>query len=247
YPDGTRDGTWGIWARKMPDGKPIYVGGPAPGGHAQWSSFDPDWFVANVSKDWDSERSPYSGMIVMGSPTTREIKVIANPYDRQREGGAGFDGIPRPNQSPDATKAWYHSSMLMPHNKFTGSYIVVFRRPYAPTELRIEEGKLAWAPHDLSHEVRQWMVYRKQQDNWTLVGEVPKAQTSFDLSNQPQGTFMVTALEWSGLESDVSSATINSADGKTGESVRNWDQTAPAAPAPAAVVKEEPGQFRLTW
>ena len=251
--DGSKVGGWGIWARQSAGELPVYIGGPVSGGHASWDSFDPEWFVANPNLGWPDE--PLSGTIVAGradpsgdtAGSGARLEVLAHAYDHRRGGKAGFDALPRPSQSPDATKAWFHSSMLMPDDTFTGSYIVVFRRPYAPTNPRLDGPGFVWTPHVLSHETKGWIVYRRDGDTWARVAEVPAAQTAY--APAEPGVFMVTALEWSGLESDTSSPTVDtrSPGAPAGPPVTKFDTTPPDAPSGLKVAHEAPGRNRLTW
>jgi hypothetical protein len=88
-------------------------------------------------------------------------------------------------------------------------------------------------------------VYRNVGSGWQFVQEVPKGQTSCPASGD--GTYMVTSLEWSGLESDLSSPTVTVPGGTTGSAVSGWDTTPPAKPTSLQVVKEAAGRYRLTW
>ena len=58
---------------------------------------------------------------------------------------------------------------------------------------------------------------------------------------------MLTALEWSGLESDASSPTITVPSGATGPVVTGWDKAPPSAPTGFSAAREVPGQYRLKW
>ncbi len=251
--DGSKMGGWGIWARQSAGEPPVYIGGPVSGGHANWDSFDPAWFVANPNLGWPDK--PLSGTIIAGradpsgdmAGSGSELVVLAHAYDHRRGGKAGFDALPRPSQSPDATKAWFHSSMLMPDDTFTGSYIVVFRRPYAPTDLRSYNGELGWTPHALSHETKSWIVYRRAGEQWRPVAELPRAQTRY--APPKPGRYVVTALEWSGLESDTTSPSVDTRvpGGEAGDPVTGFDTTPPPAPSGLTVAVDQPGRNRLTW
>ncbi len=240
---GQKTGGWSLWARRG-DSDPIEIGGPAPGGHATWAGFDPDTFFANVSRDWPDK--PYAGTIVAGPGSWHkpQLRILAHAYDRQRGGKAGFDAIPRPTQSPDATKCWFHSSMLMPDDTFTGSFIVVYRRPHAPTQLAYADGVLQWTPHALSREVRQWLVYRRTAEGWGEIAAVPRP--TLQIAVEP-GTYMVAAVEWSGMASDTSSPVLDATTGQVGQAVRNWDTTPPAPPGELRVARDDAGRPRLTW
>jgi len=234
---------WGIWVR-LPDLAPLFTNKPASGGHATWCGNDPDWYFANISRR-DPPWSELDGKIVAGNADGTEPILLCEPYDRHRGGTEDWAGIPRPNQSPDATKCWYHSSMLMPDDSRAGSYIVVFRRPHAPTALSYSGGQIQYTPHAVSQEVRSYLLYRLEAGDWLYVQEVPAAIGT--CTPPGDGTYMMTALEWSALESDVSSPTITVPSGQTGETVTNWDSDAPAPPTSLQAVNEEAGQYRLTW
>ncbi|MBM4078588.1 MAG: fibronectin type III domain-containing protein, partial [Planctomycetes bacterium] len=208
-------GGWGIWVR-VPGKPPAYTGVGASGGHITWCGNDPDWFFANVSrpeKGWDT---PIKGMIVAGKADGSALKTLCNPHDRRRGGKAGYDAIPRAIQSPDATKCWFHSSMLMPSDEFTGSFIAVFRRPHPPGELRMAQRakgmELRWTPHAVSREVRGYRVYRAEGDGaFVELTREPVSGASFVDGAALAGKtyrYAVTAEEWCGLESDVTSNAI---------------------------------------
>ena len=239
------EGGWGLWARTK-EGKPVFCGRKCGGGHCTWVGNDPAWWFAHVyvkTQDW---MDPWVCDKIVAGDTRGRLVRLCTPYDRRRGGGkAGYDGIPRPNQSPDATKCWFHSSMLMPRDTCTGSFIVVSRRPHAPTALKRQGRRIVFTPHKISQEVKSWLVYRRSDRTWELVREVPAAEGGCDVTQD--GTYMVTALEWSGLESDESSPTITMPGGGRGKAVKDWDKTAPAAPTDLTATRDAPGQYRLTW
>jgi hypothetical protein len=242
-PAGEKGG-WGIWVRLTDDAEPIWMGGSAPGGHVAWSGNDPDWFFANVSRHPTWQDQTLLAKIVAGKADGSVLKVLCAPYDRQRGGKAGYDAIPRPNQSPDATKCWFHSSMLMPSDEYTGSYIAVFRRPHAPVAVEYRDGQVCWTPHKVSGEVKGYLLYRKGDGGWVLLSGEPVRGKALRVE---AGTYMLTALEWSGLESDTSSPTITVPSGAIGPAVTGWDKTPPAPPTDFAAAREAPGQCRLKW
>jgi hypothetical protein len=246
-PAGEKGG-WGLWVRLTDDAEPIWMGGSAPGGHVAWSGNDPDWFFANVSRHPTWKDQSLLAKIVAGKADGSVLKVLCTPYDRQRGGKAGYDGIPRPNQSPDATKCWFHSSMLMPSDEYTGSYIAVFRRPHAPVAVQGGKGTgtLRWTPHKVSQEVKGVLLYRKGDKGWEPTMDEPMTGLPCIPSPGP-GTYMMTSVEWSGLESDTSSPTITLPSGDTGPAVTGWDKTPPSAPTGFSAAREAPGQYRLKW
>ncbi|HUT33721.1 MAG TPA: hypothetical protein VNE39_09590 [Planctomycetota bacterium] len=257
-------GGWGIWVRHR-DKPPIFTGIPASGGHVTWCGGDPDWFFAHVSrpeKGWDS---PIKGRIVTGKADGSVLKVLCNPHDRKRGGRAGYDGIPRPIQSPDATKCWFHSSMLMPSDAFTGSYIAVFRRPHPPVELKgevVQDGlKLTWKPHPISREVKGYHVYVLHPDAGIGMDEataeaVAGRETTLPVPKQPGGhLFAVTAEEFSGLESDTTSPMLCVTVGQDGKcafgpsrkGTRGLDSRPPRKVVGFTATKDLSGGYLLKW
>ncbi len=236
---------WGVWVA-LRDEQPVFTGVRAVGGHGTWCGFDPDWYFIHISDK--KKNKEWTDAICAGNADGSVLKIIARPFSHLRGSKRRFRGIPRPNQSPDATKCWFHSSMLMDTNLDVGSFIVVFRRPHAPTKLSMIKGGFAFEPHKVSREVKCYRLYRKsgKLGGWQFVKETPAGQTQFRLDES--GKYMVTAQEWSGLESDISSPVITySSKGGISEPVTGWDKTPPAAPKNFVATKESSGQYRLKW
>lgn len=235
---------YGLFVR-MPGQTPVRLA-IVNDGHPTWCGFDPDWFFYACGTGNLHGRDPrFERRLVAGRADGGELRVVCTPFDRRRgPGEGGYDAIPRPNQSPDATKVWFHSSMLSPDNKYTGSFIAVFRRPHAPTALRHADGRLAWTPHALSREVQGWLVYRREGDAWTRVAG-PLADPSLPL-NEP-GAYCVTALEWSGLESDTSSPVIAVPGGAVSAPAKDFDRVAPPPVVGFSAAREPDGLVRLSW
>ncbi len=240
--------------RGKPSGLYVQLPGKAPvllaevsDGHPSWCGHDPEWFFYSVGTP--TTDSPYSRRLVAGRFDGSQLRIICTPFDRRRgEDEGGYDAIPRPNQSPDATKAWFHSSMLMPTNQYTGSYIAVFRRPYPPVAVEVggqgEATVVTWRPHALSHEVRGYHVYRSEDDGASFREITPEAVpgTGFADSSARSGKnylYAVTAEEWSRLESD-------SARTGGGATVKGWDRVSPARLSGFAAERRE-GLIRLSW
>ena len=237
---------FGLWIQ-LPGHPPVYMGAVCDG-HPTWCGHDPDWafYSSGTNEGEQPHVDPrYDRRIIAAKADGSQVIVMFKPWDRLRGGTQGYDAIPRPNQSADATKCWFHSSMLNPSDSYTGSYIGVFRKPYAPTAVSYSGGQINFTPHALSYEARCFRVYRNGGSGWQFVQEAPKGQTSCPASGD--GTYMVTSLEWSGLESDLSSPTVTVPGGTTGGAVSGWDTTPPAKPTNLQVVKEAAGRYRLTW
>lgn len=235
----------GLWVQ-MPKQKPMLIADVVDG-HPSWCGKDENWFFYAVGTgQCPPAGAMYNRRLIAGNADGKTVKILCTPYDRRREGKSNYASIPRPNQSPDATKCWFHSSMLLPSESYVGSFYAVFRRPYAPTALKVAAGTLSWTPHVLSNEVRGYNLYRKSDAGWTLERQLVQGDK---MPLAAPGTYMLTAVEWSGLESDLSSPTITLPGGQTGPAVKEFDKTAPAAIAALAVKAEADakGQYRLSW
>jgi hypothetical protein len=242
---GEVEGKRGLWVM-LPDAKPVLVADVVDG-HPSWCGQDENWFFYAVGTgECPPAGAKYNRRLIAGTADGKTVKILCTPYDRRREGKPNYASIPRPNQSPDATKCWFHSSMLLPSDKYVGSLFVVFRKPYAPTSVAYADGKLSWTPHRLSREVRGYNLYRKGDDGWTLARPLVEGK---ELAISESGTYMLTAVEWSGLESDLSSQTITLPGATIGEPVKGFDKTAPAEVTGLSVrpEKDAKGQYRLTW
>lgn len=293
--DGKKIGNYGLYLRDYSDSNkpPIYVTA-GPGGHvAGGESFNPFFFAAHIqgsTPEW-RKRVPESDAIVFGDARQPDkAKVLCFTYSDVRGGTkvdrqtkkvtwSGMDNndfrpytsIPRPLLSRDATKVWFHSSMLMPTEDWTGIYIAVLRRPDAPTDLSLAEGasttgvKLQWKPAAGAVETKGFHVYRRDGGSGEfteLTKEIVPARVNDAMQEQyafidttaqagKKYDYAVTAEEWSTLESDTTSNTLAVAAGTAtpGKPVTKFDKTPPIPPSDFAVVKEtdEAGQYRLKW
>lgn len=298
---GQKTGTYGLWMRDYAnaDQPPIFVTG-APGGHvAGGESVNPFYFAAHIqaaSPEW-RRRIEWSDSIVFGDVRSPEnAKPLVFTYSDVR-GGTKLDratgkrvwsgpdnndyrpytSIPRPLLSRDATKVWFHSSMLMPTEDWTGIYIATLRRPEAPTDLKVtprfETGgavELNWKPAPHAVETRGFRVYRIDPDKPALEltadpiparvdGKMLDQYTFTDTKpnmSATASTYFVTAEEWSGLESDTTSNAVEVSlllgDGARVEekpAITHFDKTAPSPVASLEVIREPdaPGQYRLKW
>jgi len=259
---GSYEGKSGLYLQ-FP-GKPAVMVAHVPDGHVTWCSHDPEWFFAAVGPGRGHYKDQqYVRKLLACNADGKTIKVICRPWDRSRGTDGGYDKYPRPNQSPDATKCWFHSDMLMPTNRLTGSYIAVFRRPYPPTELTVKTGpgvELEWKLHALSYEVKGCHVYRSEDAGKTFdeVSDRPVVGQSYKDTSAQCGkdyVYAVTCEEWSRLESDITSPTVTvSVDqsGKaeataTGKGVTGWDTTPPAKVSGFTATRDSDGMIKLSW
>ncbi|MFB3891836.1 MAG: fibronectin type III domain-containing protein [Phycisphaerae bacterium] len=256
---GRVDGKDGLWVR-MPGKAPVMLA-DVPDGHVTWCGRDPEWFFAAVGPG-EGKDSQYIRKLIACNIDGKTIKTVCTPFDRRRPGGEkDYGAIPLPTESRDGTKCWFHSSMLLSTSKHTGSYIAVFRRPYAPTELKLKVGagvELEWTPHAVNSEVKGFHVYRSDDDGKTFVELTDKAidGRSYKDATAQNGKayiYAVTAEEWSRLESDTTSPTLKvelAAGGPkaagTGTGVKGWDKTAPAAVKELKATLKD-GLITLQW
>jgi hypothetical protein len=288
---GPRDklGGWGIWVRDYATTNlPRFILA-GPGGHiAGGNCMNPHVWAAFMSANWRSRIKESDGL-VWGDPaegtgsllgyTCSDVRGSVK-VDRKTKipAWSGMDNndwrpyhaVPRPLLSPDGTKVWYHSSMLMPYDDYVGIYVVTTRRPAPPRELSLGAPSpsviLRWRPAEASLETRRFHLYRADAPGaaWREIGSLPAAAArdgwcSYTDATAIVGgsyTYAVTAEEWSTLESDETSTTLKVSPGSPGTwtsapgaPLRDWDRTSPPAVANFRVVREadEPGQFRLTW
>jgi hypothetical protein len=257
---GSYKGKFGLWLQ-MPGKVPVLMADVVDG-HVSWCGHDPEWFFAAVGTGESPDRR-YNRRLLAANADGKAVKIICTPFDRRRPGRSDYASIPRPNQSPDATKCWFHSSMLMPANEFTGSFIAVFRKPYPPTSLKLKPGvktvTLEWTPHVLSHEVKGYHVYRSADGGktWAEASDGPVEGVTFTDAAVEQGktyAYAVTAEEYSRLESDVTSPSLSvsvEADGPratgTGKGVRGFDKTAPGKVANFRAARGADGLIVLSW
>lgn len=238
---GKYNGRSGLYLQ-MPGKTPVLMA-DVPDGHVTWCGRDPEWFFAAVGPGRCRDKQ-YARRLLACNADGKTIKIVCTPYDRRRPGKKTYMSIPLPTQSRDGTKCWFHSSMLMPTNVQTGSYIAVFRRPYPPTALKLTSGRtggvlVQWTPNKISYEVKGYHVYRKGADGG-FVEVTDRAVKGLRFTDKTarlggQYTYAVTAEEWSRLESDTTSPTITVSLSNrgckllsAGGGVSGWDRTAPA-------------------
>jgi len=256
---GHYKGNMALWVQ-LPGQVPQMLA-DVPDGHATWCGRDPEWFFGAIGPGRTKD-AQYARRLVAGNADGKTVKIVCTPYDRRRPDDGGYGALPLPTQSRDGNKCWFHSSMLMPTDKQTGSYIAVFRRPYAPVELAVTDTPgpvtLRWKPHPVNYEVKGYHVYRSDDGGETFAEVTKQAvpgREFVDRTAKLGQTYLyaVTAEEWSRLESDVTSPKITvhvktpkalvvaSGDVETG-----WDKTPPATPA-GFEAQIDDGLIVLSW
>jgi hypothetical protein len=120
--------------------------------------------------------------------------------------------------------------------------------------------RLVWTPHAVSGEVSAWHVYRREtgkDKGWAEVGATTAAVHELrlkldELGDLRERQFAVTAEDWSGLESDVTSPLLSVSlrdvffVGEAGPGVRDFDRPAPA-PVQGFTAVKDPVGYKLSW
>ena len=113
---------------------------------------------------------------------------------------------PAPTFSPDFTKVVFFSSMLTgdaPDRKWGDVYIAVARYPDPPPNLRREGDALVWEKPQRHAEIRGFRLYRSDESgqNYERLGEPLLTGARYPLPTEPDGHYVLTSVEYSGLES----------------------------------------------
>lgn len=113
---------------------------------------------------------------------------------------------PAPTFSADFTKVVYFSSMLTgddPDRKWGDVYVAVVRYPQPPVNLRSEGGALVWEMPPRHAEIRGFRLYRSRESGrgYERVGEELLSGTRYGLPSDGDGFYVLTSVEYSGLES----------------------------------------------
>lgn len=126
---------------------------------------------------------------------------------------------PAPTFSPDFTKVVFFSSMLTgdhPDRKWGDVYIAVARYPEPPANLRRKGAELVWEKPRRHAEIQGFRLYRSAESgrNYERVGEKLLAGTRYPLRPDAEGFYVLTSVEYSGLESRMFSNEASIGDKK---------------------------------
>ncbi|MCX5799997.1 MAG: hypothetical protein NTX17_01210 [Candidatus Eisenbacteria bacterium] len=232
----------------------------AGGGHTAWDGYDSTWvFTApTIGYTW-------GGTIVKARTDMTYAAPIANTYSFINGGAGDYSANPRPAQSPDATKAFFTSSMLQTSDDRVDMYVAVSRHPYPPANVRAlslsqNQVTLAWNRPQVAREIKGFHVYRSVDSDNNFLEISPAVITDQEYVDNTVSAghsyyYAVTSEENSGLESDYlsnvlmvtvssGSATWNNyrAEGLTG-----WDTTHPGKANSLSVSQVSAGVYQLTW
>ena len=113
---------------------------------------------------------------------------------------------PAPTFSADFTKVSFFSSMLTgdhPERKWGDVYVAVVRYPQPPVNLRKEENALVWEKPRYNAEIKGFRLYRSKESgrNYERAAEGLLTGTRHELPAGSEGLYVLTSVEYSGLES----------------------------------------------
>lgn len=113
---------------------------------------------------------------------------------------------PAPGFSPDFTKVAYFSAMLTgdhPDRKWGDLYVAVARYPEPPLRLRKEGTALVWEKPRRHAEIQGSRLYRSSESGrgYERVGGRLLTGTRHELPPDARGFYVLTSVEYSGLES----------------------------------------------
>lgn len=237
----------------------LIAGAKAGGGHNAWDGYDPNWvFAAPSVGEWD-------GTIIKAKTDGSSAAPFVKPYSRINGGSYDYSSLPRPAQSPDATKVFFASSMFQTADTKVDCYIGVVRHPYPPANVRVSslsqnQVVLAWDRPQISREIKGFRVYRSTDSDSHFLEISPSSITEQGYADNTVSVghayyYAVTSEEHSGMESDylsnVPRANISSSstnwDNYRAEGFRGWD-TAPPGPITSLSVSQlSAGVYQLTW
>lgn len=164
--------------------------------------------------------------------------------------GGSTSGLFSPTQSPDATKLAYSFPLSDSALASPVPYWFWTRTPVAPANVNLGSATAAqiqWSPAALSHEAQQFWVWKQPScaGAWSRLASIaavylqanPYSYTDSTLASGSSACYGVTAVEWSGSESEFLSNQIgvtNTAGSVSVTSRRpsgtvNFDSTSPGA------------------
>ena len=113
---------------------------------------------------------------------------------------------PAPTFSPDFTKVVFFSAMLTgdhPDQMWGDVYLAVSRYPQPPVNLRKEGDALVWEKPRRHAEIQGFRLYRSADSgrDYERVGERLLTGTRYRLPPDADGHYVLTSVEYSGLES----------------------------------------------
>ncbi len=261
YPDDSN--SWGLnvaddYSKENIKRIGIYNGTILGGGHTAWDGYDPDFLFCSSGSGENTRlfRASVSGAV-------NNAEVFVNPYTGLNDTADGYHTLPRPAQSPDATKIFYHSSMTESSDNYVDSYIAVARYPAPAMNVRLEnpsEAKVIWDAPTFHRETKGYHVYRSVGNANNFIELTSGAISNFEypdagLQSGIDYYYAVTTEEWSGLESEELSNIIrvSYANGQYAsahyedQGRKNFDTVSPGEVQGASWDLRSAGIYNLSW
>lgn len=254
YPSGSN--VWGWQVANDATGQNVkmlgrYDGSNFSGGHIAWDGYDPDFLFAA------SNNKMYKATL---SGAENNFQMFLNTYTGLNDSTDGYQTSPRPAQSPDGTKVFYHSSMTEKADSSVDGFVAVARYPAPAQNVRLSGSSIVWDPPTFHRETKGYHVYRSAGGtaSFSEITSEAISATSFSLSGLQAGTdyyYAVTTEEWSGLESNELSNIVKinyqnnsySSSSHSGQGTKNFDKTTPPMVARLVSTSVSSGIYRLNW
>jgi hypothetical protein len=233
-------------------------------GHMAWDGYDDRW-VHGTPSGGVEEAYPYPLYRMAADGSATELMVTT--YARSRcTDDCDYCSLPRPAQSPDATKVLFASDMLQAAANAEDVYIAVHRYPYAPVWLGLASATelvVAWRLHPgLSREIGSVRILRSpdvdplQLETAAIVDAGGTfADDATELAEGESVLYAAAAIENGGLESLSLSRIIRvtlsggelRVDQVTPYGTQGFDLEPPADPSGLTASSPAAGQVRLAW
>ena len=196
-------------------------------GHGGWT-YDGEWLLVDVSTHC---KSTYAGKILLVKKDGSESYVVCahnSSYQGHREHPYSESTHANATASPDGTKVIFNSDM---HGLWSNVYVAVIRYPDPPERLKasIQDGKivLTWDKPRRSREIMGYNMYRSETSgiNFVQINSAPIKEEKFiDHSAAKDKTYyyVVTSMEYSGLESRFSNEAFIPPDPEHVGPIRYW-------------------------
>ncbi len=200
------------------------------GGHGGYSVTTGDYHVGDATND-----GPYRNRIFVTNVHTGDLEVLSYHGASYKSWSSGYADPeathPSPVSSPDETKILYDSDLLGQPDL----YMVVWKQPDAPRNVKFSNGILSWEPPVMKQELAGYNVYRRRNETWKRCRDQVQGRRVTGLED---GRYAVSAQEHSGLESGFRVA---------GENNLTTRRSGPDPPEAPTVEKTERDHVILSW
>lgn len=222
-PDGTKNFDLRYDA-VLPDGSGLHTLYPY-GGHASACN-DGEYIVCDGgegagSVNYVNIKKPYTAQHLYFDQTSRyDHTNIWHPFHHSTH--------PHPNSSPDGTKVLCNTDI---GGQFTDIYVAIAHLPDAPSNLKANQKgnkiKLRWEKPKRSAETKGYFIYQTDSSgmNYKRLNEIPVLENEYETGTDDlYKYFVVTAVEFSGLESSPSNESFKTGNENWKGKVRLWEE-----------------------